>query len=201
MGNPASNTDYPRYGSLCSIRSACLIHKSCHPCHQCASSALAVHRGRWRLCTLPSSSSRRRSTTAEAGANHVVAYALASPGSAKAKAPHCGAFCDISWRRGGDSNPRYLAVRLISSQVHSTTLPPLRTDDCSARSLHHHRREITCCVVSTLGWRRLGAGARFRRRRIRGVLCFWRRCLLLAQCFRRRRLRRSYRRWRWGHPC
>ncbi len=101
MGNPASNTDYPRYGSLCSIRSACLIHKSCHPCHQCASSALAVHRGRWRLCTLPSSSSRRRSTTAEAGANHVVAYALASPGSAKAKAPHCGAFCDISWRRGG----------------------------------------------------------------------------------------------------
>ena len=30
------------------------------------------------------------------------------------------------WRRGWDSNPRYLAVRLISSQVHSTTLPPLR---------------------------------------------------------------------------
>ena len=29
------------------------------------------------------------------------------------------------WRRGWDSNPRYLAVRLISSQVHSTTLPPL----------------------------------------------------------------------------
>ena len=31
-----------------------------------------------------------------------------------------------SWRRGWDSNPRYLAVRLISSQVHSATLPPLR---------------------------------------------------------------------------
>ena len=31
----------------------------------------------------------------------------------------------IHWRRGWDSNPRYLAVRLISSQVHSTTLPPL----------------------------------------------------------------------------
>ena len=29
------------------------------------------------------------------------------------------------WRRGWDSNPRYLAVRLISSQVHSATLPPL----------------------------------------------------------------------------
>src|SRR5690349_13885859 len=29
------------------------------------------------------------------------------------------------WRRERDSNPRYLAVRLISSQVHSTTLPPL----------------------------------------------------------------------------
>ena len=31
------------------------------------------------------------------------------------------------WRRGWDSNPRYLAVRLISSQVHSATLPPLLT--------------------------------------------------------------------------
>jgi membrane-bound lytic murein transglycosylase F len=31
------------------------------------------------------------------------------------------------WRRGWDSNPRYgKTVRLISSQVHSTTLPPLR---------------------------------------------------------------------------
>ena len=32
-----------------------------------------------------------------------------------------------NWRRGRDSNPRYgVTVRLISSQVHSTTLPPLR---------------------------------------------------------------------------
>ena len=31
------------------------------------------------------------------------------------------------WRRGWDSNPRYLAVRLISSQVHSATLPPLHS--------------------------------------------------------------------------
>src|SRR5262249_45883886 len=31
-----------------------------------------------------------------------------------------------TWRRGWDSNPRYIAVRLISSQVHSTTLPPLQ---------------------------------------------------------------------------
>src|SRR5690606_35374921 len=32
-----------------------------------------------------------------------------------------------NWRRGWDSNPRYgITVRLISSQVHSTTLPPLR---------------------------------------------------------------------------
>ncbi len=29
------------------------------------------------------------------------------------------------WRRGRDSNPRYVSVRLISSQVQSTTLPPL----------------------------------------------------------------------------
>jgi hypothetical protein len=37
----------------------------------------------------------------------------------------CGVF--KFWRRGWDSNPRYgKTVRLISSQVHSTTLPPLR---------------------------------------------------------------------------
>ena len=30
------------------------------------------------------------------------------------------------WRRGRDSNPRYLTAHLISSQAHSTTLPPLR---------------------------------------------------------------------------
>ena len=37
-----------------------------------------------------------------------------------------GPYLLASWRRGRDSNPRNLAVRLISSQVHSTTLPPLR---------------------------------------------------------------------------
>ncbi len=36
------------------------------------------------------------------------------------------------WRRGRDSNPRYLAVRLISNQVHSTTLPPLREPETIA---------------------------------------------------------------------
>ncbi len=37
-----------------------------------------------------------------------------------------------NWRRGWDSNPRYgETVRLISSQVHSTTLPPLhKTQIC-----------------------------------------------------------------------
>ena len=42
----------------------------------------------------------------------------------------------LFWRRGWDSNPRYLTVRLISSQVHSATLPPLQ------------------CVVATIlaGW-------------------------------------------------
>ena len=29
------------------------------------------------------------------------------------------------WRRGRDSNPRYLSVRWFSRPVHSTTLPPL----------------------------------------------------------------------------
>ena len=42
----------------------------------------------------------------------------------KAKNPARGGALD-NWRSGWDSNPRYLAVRLISSQVHSTTLPPL----------------------------------------------------------------------------
>ena len=32
-----------------------------------------------------------------------------------------------SWRRGRDSNPRNLAVHLISNQTQSTTLPPLLT--------------------------------------------------------------------------
>jgi hypothetical protein len=41
------------------------------------------------------------------------------------KSPLAGAL--RIWRRGGDSNPRYaINVCLISSQVHSTTLPPLR---------------------------------------------------------------------------
>ncbi len=34
---------------------------------------------------------------------------------------------NISWRRGRDSNPRNLAVHLISNQTQSTTLPPLLT--------------------------------------------------------------------------
>lgn len=48
--------------------------------------------------------------------------------SPKAK-PRSLTTCGVSvfWRRGWDSNPRYgKTVRLISSQVHSTTLPPLR---------------------------------------------------------------------------
>ena len=39
----------------------------------------------------------------------------------------------VFWRRGWDSNPRYLAVRLISSQVHSTTLPPLQVGNRCGR--------------------------------------------------------------------
>ena len=38
------------------------------------------------------------------------------------------------WRRGWDSNPRYLAVRLISSQVHSATLPPLQCGTTDSNS-------------------------------------------------------------------
>ena len=40
-----------------------------------------------------------------------------------------------AWRRGRDSNPRYLAAHLISSQAHSTTLPPLLKN-------HHYADEI-----------------------------------------------------------
>lgn len=43
----------------------------------------------------------------------------------------------VFWRRGWDSNPRYgETVRLISSQVHSTTLPPL----------------LPCCFTAFRGW-------------------------------------------------
>ena len=41
-----------------------------------------------------------------------------------------GPYFLASWRRGRDSNPRNLTVRLISSQVHSTTLPPLQVPIC-----------------------------------------------------------------------
>lgn len=47
--------------------------------------------------------------------------------NAKTKKPQANQSLGVwHWRRGWDSNPRYLAVRLISSQVHSTTLPPLQ---------------------------------------------------------------------------
>ena len=36
-------------------------------------------------------------------------------------------YVKVSWRRGRDSNPRNLAVHLISNQTQSTTLPPLLT--------------------------------------------------------------------------
>ena len=36
-------------------------------------------------------------------------------------------YVKFSWRRGRDSNPRNLAVHLISNQTQSTTLPPLLT--------------------------------------------------------------------------
>ena len=39
----------------------------------------------------------------------------------------------VEWRRGRDSNPRLVAQRLISSQVQSTTLPPLRRGGILAR--------------------------------------------------------------------
>src|SRR5437879_3241813 len=48
-------------------------------------------------------------------------------GTAGATLTSRDAHATSSWRRGRDSNPRYGdTVRLISSQVHSTTLPPLR---------------------------------------------------------------------------
>jgi membrane-bound lytic murein transglycosylase F len=66
----------------------------------------------------------------------------------------CGSWLTY-WRRGWDSNPRYgKTVRLISSQVHSTTLPPLR----EARILpatsdlvqNDHMRNPTRCVQTVI---------------------------------------------------
>jgi hypothetical protein len=63
------------------------------------------------------------------------------------------------WRRGWDSNPRYLAVRLISSQVHSTTLPPLHSSPVAARYRRRYPGSATpirCPVPSAIrrrsGW-------------------------------------------------
>ncbi len=39
--------------------------------------------------------------------------------------PHCPRLASCQRRRGRDSNPRYLAVHLISSQAHSASLSPL----------------------------------------------------------------------------
>ena len=69
-----------------------------------------------------------------------------------------------SWRRGGDSNPGYLAVRLISSQVHSTTLPPLREPDSSVALA------ITRSDALTFDRCRLGVGAGLGGSGIGGVL-------------------------------
>ena len=57
------------------------------------------------------------------------------------------------WRRGWDSNPRYLAVRLISSQVHSATLPPLRYSTCNF-SFNRFRAGLAALHLGDGGLRR-----------------------------------------------
>src|SRR5574343_1767665 len=51
------------------------------------------------------------------------------------------------WRRGRDSNPRYLAVRLISNQVHSTTLPPLRGSEIIAQDMRWIERLLLLSII------------------------------------------------------
>ena len=60
-----------------------------------------------------------------------------------------------SWRREWDSNPRYLAVRLISSQVHSTSLPSLRNWAARARGDSSSRAAAKRPILeaSVMGWR------------------------------------------------
>ncbi len=61
------------------------------------------------------------------------------------------------WRRGWDSNPRYLAVRLISNQVRSTTPPPLRVARAPVRRRVDSGRGLCCrspTILSTRFWLR-----------------------------------------------
>src|SRR5574343_1790006 len=55
--------------------------------------------------------------------------------------------CFEPWRRGRDSNPRYLAVRLISNQVHSTTLPPLRGSEIIAQDMRWIERLLLLSII------------------------------------------------------
>ena|GEM_PF-2960359 len=66
------------------------------------------------------------STVRESGQNQHSGKCLARVLSAKAKQSSRYDDCFTRERRGGDSNPRYLAVRWFSRPVHSATLAPLQ---------------------------------------------------------------------------
>ena len=72
------------------------------------------------------------------------------------------------WRRGWDSNPRYLAVRLISSQVHSATLPPLLCRTGGIVAVGHARKPGAKGLLGS-DPAALLAGVRLRRRVAAGL--------------------------------
>ena len=55
-------------------------------------------------------------------------------------------------RRGGDSNPRYLAVRWFSRPVHSATLPPLQVRFLQGLVTLRNLRKVEMTPAATLIW-------------------------------------------------
>jgi hypothetical protein len=70
----------------------------------------------------------------------------------------------ITWRMGGDSNPRYLAVNTLSRRAHSTTLPPILLEIESrilVRALCGFKRSLAILFGELVSRQPVAAGAVF----------------------------------------
>lgn len=64
-----------------------------------------------------------------------------------------GRYRIFNWRRGRDSNPRYVAVHLISSQAPSTTRTPLRVCELFCFSTLFSEKTQELLSDSEISWR------------------------------------------------
>ena len=85
---------------------------------------------------------------------HVNAYTISSraPSAARTTLHVVEAFYEpvyFFWRRGWDSNPRYLAAHLISSQAPSTSRTPLhKTDQTSSFAADRRLSRKKACITA-----------------------------------------------------